>query len=279
VRRAAQPKPRYGLREGVVPSDGPSKSARRTAHTDDLPSQAPAPPAPAGDDLPPDGPTGSDAPRHESPSRAARADDLLNESRPRAGHDSPLKGPVPRAAHADGLPPNESRPRAGHDSPLKGPVPRAAHADGLPPNESRPRTAHDSPLKGPFPRTARADGLHEHSRWIPLAEALRATGDQWTLLIIAALAAEPLRLNELRVQLPGISAGVLDRYLQQMVDRDLIARRRYRELPPRVEYRLGPAGEELVPVALGLADWGARHMPTRPRATNTNAPRSRERRP
>jgi DNA-binding HxlR family transcriptional regulator len=99
----------------------------------------------------------------------------------------------------------------------------------------------------------------EHSQWTPLARALLAAGDHWTLLIVAALAAEPLRLSELRVHLPGISAGVLDRHLQQMVELGLIVRERYRELPPRVEYRLSPAGGELVPVVAQLARWGMRH--------------------
>jgi DNA-binding HxlR family transcriptional regulator len=97
-------------------------------------------------------------------------------------------------------------------------------------------------------------------RWTPLARVLPAIGDQWTLLIVATLAAEPLRLNELRAHLPGISTGVLDRHLQQMVDLGLILRRRYRELPPRVEYQLSPIGEELVPVAVQLAVWGARNL-------------------
>lgn len=97
-------------------------------------------------------------------------------------------------------------------------------------------------------------------RWTPLAQVLPAIGDQWTLLIVAMLAAEPLRLNELRAHLPGISTGVLDRHLQHMVDLGLIVRRRYRELPPRVEYKLSPVGEELVPVAVQLAVWGARYL-------------------
>jgi DNA-binding HxlR family transcriptional regulator len=109
-------------------------------------------------------------------------------------------------------------------------------------------------------------------RWIPLARVLPAIGDQWTLLIVAALAAEPLRLNELRAHLPGVSTGVLDRHLQQMVDLGLIVRWRYRELPPRVEYQLSPIGEELVPVAVQLAGWGARYLCQTQTKTQTPPP-------
>lgn len=113
--------------------------------------------------------------------------------------------------------------------------------------------------------SARAPLLpREHHQWTPLARAVLAVGDQWTLLILGALADSPPRLAELRARLPGISAGVLNRHLQQMVDLGLVSRQRYRELPPRVEYQLTPAGRELLPIATQLARWGIRHLWTRP---------------
>jgi DNA-binding HxlR family transcriptional regulator len=113
--------------------------------------------------------------------------------------------------------------------------------------------------------SARAPLLpREHHQWTPLARALLAVGDQWTLLILRALADGPPRLAELRARLPGISAGVLNRHLQQMVDLGLVSRQRHRELPPRVEYELTPAGRELLPVVLALARWGIRNLWTRP---------------
>ena len=113
--------------------------------------------------------------------------------------------------------------------------------------------------------SARAPLLpREHHQWTPLARSLLAVGDQWTLLIISALADGPPRLAELRARLPGISAGVLNRHLQQMLDLGLVSRQRHRELPPRVEYQLTRAGRELLPVALALSRWGLRNLWTRP---------------
>jgi DNA-binding HxlR family transcriptional regulator len=113
--------------------------------------------------------------------------------------------------------------------------------------------------------SARAPLLpREHHQWTPLARALLAVGDQWTLLILSALADGPPRLAELRTRLPGISAGVLNRHLQQMVDLGLVSRQRFRELPPRVEYQLTPAGRELLPTVIALARWGIRNLWTRP---------------
>jgi DNA-binding HxlR family transcriptional regulator len=98
-----------------------------------------------------------------------------------------------------------------------------------------------------------------NQRATPLARALSATGDRWTLPIALALAAGPQRPVQLRKQLAGISAGVLDRHLQQMVALGLLLRRRFKEMPPRVELALTEAGRELLPIADALERWGVKH--------------------
>ncbi len=99
-----------------------------------------------------------------------------------------------------------------------------------------------------------------HDQQLALAKALNAIGDHWTLLIVLALVHDPQRPVELRRQLPGISASVLDRHLQQMVALGLLLRRRFKEMPPRVEVTLTDSGRELLPLARALARWGAQHM-------------------
>ena len=69
-----------------------------------------------------------------------------------------------------------------------------------------------------------------------------------------------MRLAHLKAALPGASAGLLDRYVRQMVALQLISRTRIRERPPRVEVELTNAGRELVPIAAELARWGMRRM-------------------
>jgi DNA-binding HxlR family transcriptional regulator len=96
--------------------------------------------------------------------------------------------------------------------------------------------------------------------WTPLAGALAATGDHWTLAITLALAPGRTRLAHLRERLPGISTGVLARGLTHMVELGLLTRTRFKEKPPRVEFELTDAGRELVPIAEALSRWGMRHM-------------------
>jgi len=98
-----------------------------------------------------------------------------------------------------------------------------------------------------------------HRQWTPLARALAAAGDRWTLLIVLALSNETLRLSVLRARLPGVSSGVLDHHLGQMTALGLISRQRFREMPPRVEVALTEAGSELLPIAAALARWGMRY--------------------
>jgi DNA-binding HxlR family transcriptional regulator len=92
-----------------------------------------------------------------------------------------------------------------------------------------------------------------------LARGLAAAGDRWTLLIVLALGDERLRLSVLRTRLPGVSSGVLDHHLSQMVAVGLLSRQRFREMPPRVELELTESGAKLLPIAAALARWGMRY--------------------
>jgi DNA-binding HxlR family transcriptional regulator len=101
--------------------------------------------------------------------------------------------------------------------------------------------------------------MRAHRQWTPLARALAAMGDRWTLLIVLALKDGALRLSALRERLPGVSSGVLDHHLNEMVAMGLLSRQRFREMPPRVELDLTERGRELLPIAASLARWGMRN--------------------
>jgi len=104
--------------------------------------------------------------------------------------------------------------------------------------------------------SGRTRGLWTHRQWTPLAHALAATGDRWTLLIVLAVGQDTIRLTRLRERLPGVSTGVLDHHVRQMVALGLLSRRRFREMPPRVEVQLTGPGRGLIPIARALAQWG-----------------------
>jgi DNA-binding HxlR family transcriptional regulator len=85
---------------------------------------------------------------------------------------------------------------------------------------------------------------------------LDLVGDKWTLLIVRDLVSGPRRFVELQRVLPGISTEQLRSRLNRMVADGMLTRKRYREVPPRVDYELTERSRELAPVLGELARWG-----------------------
>jgi len=97
---------------------------------------------------------------------------------------------------------------------------------------------------------------HPYDQWSPDARALDLVGDKWTLLIVRDLAAGPRRFVELQRVLPGISTEQLRSRLNRMVADGMLTRKRYREVPPRVDYELTARARGLMPILGELARWG-----------------------
>jgi DNA-binding HxlR family transcriptional regulator len=75
-------------------------------------------------------------------------------------------------------------------------------------------------------------------------------------LIVRDLIAGPRRFVELQRVLPGISTEQLRSRLNRMVADGMLTRKRYREVPPRVDYELTERARELAPIIGELARWG-----------------------
>ncbi len=108
---------------------------------------------------------------------------------------------------------------------------------------------------------------HPYDQWSPDARALDLVGDQWTLLIVRDLASGPRRFVELQRVLPGISTEQLRSRLNRMVADGMLTRKRYREVPPRVDYELTERARDLMPVLAELARWGYHWSWSAPRSS------------
>jgi DNA-binding HxlR family transcriptional regulator len=126
----------------------------------------------------------------------------------------------------------------------------------------RPREADPIPHVPPPKR-------HPYDQWSPDARALDLVGDKWTLLIVRDLAAGPRRFVELQRVLPGISTEQLRSRLNRMVADGMLTRKRYREVPPRVDYELTERARELMPILGELARWGYEWAWSPPRASES----------
>jgi len=69
--------------------------------------------------------------------------------------------------------------------------------------------------------------------------------------------------------LPGISTEQLRSRLNRMVADGMLTRKRYREVPPRVDYELTARARELMPILGELARWGYEWVWSPPRASES----------
>jgi DNA-binding HxlR family transcriptional regulator len=81
-------------------------------------------------------------------------------------------------------------------------------------------------------------------------------GGKWKPIILNCIGDKSLRFGKLNQLIPAISNKVLSGELKELEDLALIERREFKELPPRVEYRLTKSGQSLMPLLHELADWG-----------------------
>ena len=95
----------------------------------------------------------------------------------------------------------------------------------------------------------------------PLEYGLEIFGGKWKSRIICVLAAkEVLRYSELRREMGNITDAVLSVTLKELIADDIVIRKSYDEIPPRVEYSLTDKGSSVVPILQTICQWsGAYH--------------------
>ena len=91
----------------------------------------------------------------------------------------------------------------------------------------------------------------------PVEAALDLIGGRWKAMIVGLLLnTQPLRFNELKRRLNGISHRVLSAQLNDLERCGMLNRVVYAEVPPRVEYSLTPVGLTLQPLIVKMRRWG-----------------------
>ena len=93
----------------------------------------------------------------------------------------------------------------------------------------------------------------------PVEVTLDLIDGKWKGVILYHLQDGRLRFGELRKRLPGITQRMLTKQLRALEQDDLIIRKVYAEVPPRVEYELSETGLRLRPVIDALRAWGEDH--------------------
>ena len=65
-----------------------------------------------------------------------------------------------------------------------------------------------------------------------------------------------IRYNQLKKYLEIISHKTLSTTLKELERDNLIIRKEYPQIPPRVEYSLSKRGETLIPILYSMCEWG-----------------------
>lgn len=93
----------------------------------------------------------------------------------------------------------------------------------------------------------------------PVEITLALLGNKWKVLILREIFTGTKRFGELSRGVPGISQKMLTQQLRQMEQDNLVHRKVYAEVPPRVEYSLTEIGRSLSPILDAMHKWGTRY--------------------
>jgi DNA-binding HxlR family transcriptional regulator len=97
--------------------------------------------------------------------------------------------------------------------------------------------------------------LHHTEDCRAISAILQRVGDKWTVLVVSTLGNGPMRFNELRHAVGGISQKMLTTTLRGLERDGFVTRTIFPTIPPRVDYELTDLGRELLVPVTALGDW------------------------
>ena len=109
------------------------------------------------------------------------------------------------------------------------------------------------PVLPPSPQT--------HGDCRAVASILARVGDKWSVFVIMMLMNGPLRFNELKRMIDGISQRMLTLTLRGLERDGLVTRTVFPTIPPRVDYELTDLGRGLAQPVQALGQWAFAHLP------------------
>lgn len=79
---------------------------------------------------------------------------------------------------------------------------------------------------------------------------------KWKMRLLWFINQGHKRPSELQRKIPDASRRVLNIQLKELEEHELVTRKIYPVVPPKVEYRLTDFGESLIPVIDAIGHWG-----------------------
>jgi DNA-binding HxlR family transcriptional regulator len=94
----------------------------------------------------------------------------------------------------------------------------------------------------------------------PIDAMLSVIDGRWKGTILWRLLDGPMRTNELRRSIPGITERMLIRHLHELVNDGIIVRHDRKSTPPHVSYSISEYGMTLAPALEKICEWGRKHL-------------------
>ncbi len=85
-------------------------------------------------------------------------------------------------------------------------------------------------------------------------------GNKWKPLVLFHLLNGPLRSGVLQKTIPGISNKMFTQTVRELERDNLVSRKVYPVVPPKVEYQLTETGKSLEAILKELDNWGKNLM-------------------
>ncbi len=96
----------------------------------------------------------------------------------------------------------------------------------------------------------------------PVEATLDLIGGKYKALILWRLSEGKLRFSELRKSISHATPKMLTQQLRELEAQNLIHRKVFPIVPPKVEYSLTDLGRSLLPILKEMRDWGANYLRT-----------------
>jgi DNA-binding HxlR family transcriptional regulator len=93
----------------------------------------------------------------------------------------------------------------------------------------------------------------------PVRITTEIIGGKWKPLILFYLQDGTRRFGQLQKLIPGTTKKILAQRLRELERDDIVHRKVYAQVPPRVEYSLTRHGQSLKPILVLMSAWGTRH--------------------
>ncbi|MFI6014966.1 winged helix-turn-helix transcriptional regulator [Streptomyces sp. NPDC051243] len=94
----------------------------------------------------------------------------------------------------------------------------------------------------------------------PTNQLLDRISDKWVSLVVAALAAGPMRYSDLGRKIAGVSPKMLTQTLRSLERDGLLTRTVTPSVPVRVDYELTALGRNLALLLTAVKDWAETHF-------------------